>query len=239
MKHYFDKLSKAYPGTVCSISPCGLEAHEATSNEELIKHIAEKHEKVLDFLLQKDHQIRLPPNWDKKKEPQTPPPNPLKIKESPLNRPNVKIEKSGVDLMSEKIKDESNSSDEPERKSLAVDVSSSESEVENKGQVSDLEASRKDQQNKEEKEGIEVSDNHKAEDNNNPKDDEGSKEKNDNEKSETFRFSSCEVEQDEEKAKKVDKAESEKSLNKVQDEKNGISSGIRALFDSDSDSDSD
>ena len=233
MKHYFDKLSKAYPGTKCSISPCGLQPHKATSNEELIKHIADKHEKVLIFLLQKD-KINLPPNQDKKKESLTPPPNPLKIKEPPLNLPNVKIETGGVDLMSVKseAKDESNSSQEPERKSFSVKVSSSEDEKESKRMeqiLSKTEASEMDIK------GTKVSDNHRAEDNNNPKMNQGSQEKND-----SFRFSSCEVEQDEDdersEERNFEKGESETHVD-VQDEKNGTSpeKGIRALFDSDSD----
>ena len=249
MKHYFDKLSKAYAGTVCSISPCGLEAHKATSNEELIKHIAEKHEKVLTFLLQKDR-ISLPPNQDKKKEPLTPPPNSLKIQEPPLKRPNVKIETGGVDLMSLKSEymDESNSSHETERKSF-----SSESEGENKRMEQSFSkreasamdedkvasaSSREDQQNQEEK-GINITDDKKAEDNNNPN--EGSKEKNKSERKEIsmqkpFRFSSCEVEKEEVKEEDYDKNESDSHL-KAKDEENGTSSGIgiRALFDSDSD----
>ena len=249
MKHYFDKLSKAYTGTICSISPCGLEAHKATNNEELIKHIAEKHEKVLTFLLQKD-QISLPPNQDKKKEPLTPPPNSLKIQEPPLKRPNVKIETGGVDLMSLKSEsmDESNSSHETERKSF-----SSESEGENKRmeqsfsktEASEMDNDRvdsassiEDQQNQEEKR-IKITYNEKAEDNNTPN--EGSKEKNKSERKEIsiqepFRFSSCEVEKDEIKEEDYDKTPSDSHL-KVQDEENGTSSGIgiRALFDSDSD----
>jgi len=56
-QHYFEKLAAVYPGVECKISPC---TYFATTNTELIKHLAFSHEKVLRFLLEKDN-LFLPP----------------------------------------------------------------------------------------------------------------------------------------------------------------------------------
>ena len=221
MKHYYDKLSKAYSGTVCTISPCGVEAYQATSNEELIVHIADKHEKVLSFLLQKD-QISLPPNLDKRKDSQTL--SPQRNKETPKNGPtNVKLEAGGVDLVSLNLEatDKSGSSQKSEeanglsskkeelvRKPVSIQVSSSESE-------GDIEGTKQIKEKMQEKE-----------------------QQTKKSTQETFRFSSCEMEtvgKGKEDIEPKAKGEvTDAAIMRSGEKEKSSEKDIRALFDSDS-----